>query len=93
MATATAVLLEISEGELDARLEVDYDDTTDPVDPDLILFRLVNNMTRTCFVLIERSGGQKIVERSVAAGETATQAAGGQVKTLSDAPRIMLVTR
>lgn len=93
MAVQTLLVASVSDESGRARLEVDVDDTSDPADWDLISGRVVNNMARACYVLIQRGNGQNWFEAAVEAGQSVSADAGGPVKTLSDVPRMMLVTR
>lgn len=90
---ATLVLCNVGDESGSARLEVDYDETSNPDDWDLIAGRVVNEMLRPCFVLMQRDNGQSWLEREVDAESTVSQDAGGAVQRMSDVPRMMLVTR
>lgn len=93
MATQTIVRASVSDFSGQARLEFDVDDTSDPADWDLVAGRVVNTMTRPCYVLIQRGNSVNWLEGVVAAGQTVEANAGGPVQNMSDLPRIMLVTR
>ena len=94
MATQTLVVASVCDESGVARLEVDYDDTTDPLNPDLIAIRVVNGMTRPCLVSIRRAGQAPWFEIAlIPAGQTVSQNVGGPVQQLSDIPNTMLTTR
>lgn len=92
MAVVTVVLCRIEEGALNARLEVDCDDATDPNNYDLIAGRCVNGLTRPVFFWIHRANRAPWVAFEVAAGQTRNQNAGGQIRKLNDIPTVALRT-
>lgn len=92
MASATVVLCQISEGAVNARLEVDYDDATDPNNYDLIAGRCVNGLARSVFFWFRRANQAPWVTLEVLAGQTRSQNAGGQIRKLNDIPIVALRT-
>lgn len=90
MATVTAVIARIYDGGASARLEVDYDDASDPNNPDLIVTRCVNGLSRPVTFYIQRGNGAAWVTTSVPAGQSRVQNSGGPVRRLNDVPLMAL---
>lgn len=93
MAIQTIVQASVSDFSGQARLEFDVDDTSDPADWTLVAGRVINAMTRPCYVLVQRGNSANWLEGVVSAGQTVAADAGGPVQNMSDLPRMMLVTR
>lgn len=92
MASATVVLCSISEGAASARLEVDYDDATDPNNYDLIAGRCVNGLSRPVFFWFQRANRTPWVSLEVPAGQSRSQNAGGPIRQVNDIPIVALRT-
>lgn len=92
MATATVVMCQIQQGASEARLEIDYDDATDPNNYDLIAGRCVNGLTRSVFFWFQRANRTPWISLEVPAGETRSQNAGGPIRKLNDLPNMALRT-
>lgn len=90
---ALLVVCRVGDESGEARLEIEYDETSDSADWDLIQGRVVNGMRRPCFVLMQRGNGQSWLERQVDAESIVSEDAGGPMRRMSDLARIMLVTR
>lgn len=90
MATATAVISEVWDGPLRARIEVDYNDASDPNDWTLVAFRCVNELARPVTIRIKRGNGASWFSVSVPPGQTRSQNAGGPVQRMSHVPSIEL---
>lgn len=92
MATVTLVLCRINEGALNARIEVDYNDATDPTNYDLIAGRCVNGLPRPVVFWFRRANQAPWASFEVAAGQSRSQNAGGQIRQLNDIPIVALRT-
>lgn len=90
MATATVVICRIEQGALNARLEIDYDDATDP--ENLVAVRCVNGLARPVLILFQRVNKTSWFEVEVPAGATRSQNAGGPIRNLNDLPYLSLRT-
>lgn len=94
---ATLILGIVGDESGQARLEVDYDETTgDPLDPaddpTLIAGRVANSMARAVFFDFRRTNQQPWFTATVPAGETRSANAGGPVRKMSDLAFVMLRT-
>lgn len=93
MAIQTLLHCQVGDETGTTRIEFDIEDTSDPADWSLVAGRVVNEMARSCYVLIQRGNSTNWLEGEIAAGQTVGANAGGPVRNMSDLPRIMLVTR
>lgn len=86
MATVTTVLGRIFDGPAEARVEVDYDDTSDPENWDLVAVRCLNGLARPVTIRIRRGNGVSWFTIQVPAGQTRSMNAGGPVREMDDIP-------
>lgn len=92
MAVQTIVWASLADDSGQASFEVDVDDTSDPLNWDVLTTRVVNGMARPAFCDMRRGNGQAWFTTEIPGGDTRSQNTGGPVRKMSDLPYMLART-